>query len=112
MHEVTQRTLTSLHICVCTTAILCVHVQQQQQEVQHGDDLLLLAAHALRGLYQLTEAAAANADVASDVASGARLHAYLLRVETAALLEFGMACSPCNYHFKILVMAVSLCCVV
>jgi N-acetyltransferase B complex (NatB) non catalytic subunit len=91
-----------------------VYVKQQQQEVQHGDDLLLLAAHALRDLYQLTEAATTDQDVASDVASDAsdaKLHAYLLRVETAALLEFGMACSPCNYHFKILVMEVSLCCV-
>eukprot|EP00953_Heterococcus_sp_UTEX-ZZ885_P010638 6209-Heterococcus_DN1.PRE.1 len=100
MHKVTQRTLTSLHTCVCTTAILCVHVQQQQQEVQHGDDLLLLAAHALRDLYQLTEAAAANADMTSDVASDARLHAYLLRVETAALLEFGMACSPSRGRYS------------
>jgi hypothetical protein len=75
--------------------------------VQHGDDLQLLAAHALRDLYQLTEADDAVCDVASNVASDARLHAYLLRVETAALLEFGMACSPCNYHFKILAMEVS-----
>jgi tetratricopeptide (TPR) repeat protein len=57
-----------------------------QREVQHGDDLVLLAVHALRDLWSICEPP----------------QSYLLRVEGAALLEYAMSCSPYNFHLKLL----------
>ncbi|KAJ0407116.1 hypothetical protein ATCC90586_005680 [Pythium insidiosum] len=66
--------------------------QGGQREVQHTDDLLLLAAHALLALAQ-------RAGV-----GGAR-RATLL-AETAALLEYGLAKSAYNFQMKLLLAQV------
>lgn len=57
-----------------------------QREVQVGDELVLLAAHALRDYYRTKDGAVA----------------YLLRFECITLLEFASECSPYNYHFRLM----------
>mmetsp|Transcript_48190 Transcript_48190/g.95509 ORF Transcript_48190/g.95509 Transcript_48190/m.95509 type:complete len:1029 (+) Transcript_48190:70-3156(+) len=65
-----------------------------QREVQHGDELVLLAAHALRDLVGL-------ADLEQD--SETR---HQRSLDAAALLEYGLTCSPFNYHMKVELLSV------
>ncbi|CAN0052715.1 unnamed protein product, partial [Phaeothamnion confervicola] len=96
-----------------------------QREVQHGDELVLLAVHVLRDLcWQMDTPAPASTHGAAggggggdnggggddsgcgggSEVGGLTAEGYLLRVETTALLEYAMKWSPYNYHFKVLAM--------
>ena len=61
-----------------------------QREVQHGDELLILAAHMLRDLWQ---------DASCD-------NVYRCQLDALLLLEYGRSCSPYNYHFKLELMRI------
>jgi hypothetical protein len=61
-----------------------------QREVQQGDELVLLAAHALE-----------DAAAAATTPKGA----LLARLEAAVLLEQGLRYSPHNYHFRLALLA-------
>jgi hypothetical protein len=56
-----------------------------QREVQHGDELLLLAVHILRDIWE--------SSMCEDV--------YRCQFDALLLLEYGRSCSPHNYHFKL-----------
>ncbi len=67
-----------------------------QREVQQGDELLLLAAHALED---------AALEAAGEGGEGGRKGALLARLEAAVLLEQGLRYSPYNYHFRLALLA-------
>ncbi|CAN0181403.1 unnamed protein product, partial [Ectocarpus fasciculatus] len=80
-----------------------------QREVQHGDELVILAAQTLLRLCELYDDATGGAAQASGGdADGGRpgqakstSKGYLGRVEAVCLLEAAMSCSPYNHHLKV-----------
>jgi N-terminal acetyltransferase B complex non-catalytic subunit len=64
-----------------------------QREVQHGDELVLLAVHILR-------------DLASTSQSDGDDVVFRCHLDAALLLEYGLECSPFNYHMKIELLSV------
>ena len=68
-----------------------------QREVQHGDELLLLAAHALRDAYDHLERTAGGG-------GGASAFALRLRLDAAVVCEYGRLQSPFNYHLKLFLL--------
>ncbi|CAN0335730.1 unnamed protein product [Pylaiella littoralis] len=82
-----------------------------QREVQHGDELVLLAAQTLLRLCKLYDGAGSatpGGDAVEDVGGdqSGKVKGYLGRVEVACLLEASMSCSPYNQHLKILAIDV------
>ncbi|KAL0583950.1 hypothetical protein ABG067_006218 [Albugo candida] len=68
--------------------------QGGQREVQHTDDLILLAAHTLLDVHQRS-----NSEIGPHVR-------YELLIDTAALLELGLANSAYNFQMKLLLCQV------
>ncbi|CAN0474666.1 unnamed protein product, partial [Ectocarpus sp. 12 AP-2014] len=80
-----------------------------QREVQHGDELVILAAQTLLRLCELYDDGGGGASASGGDADGGRpdqAKGYLGRVEAVCLLEAAMSCSPYNHHLKILAMDV------
>lgn len=70
-----------------------------QREVQHGDELVLMAAQVILKLL-------CRGQHGSGDDSGREAKAYLGKVEAACLLEAAISCSPYNHHMKILAIDV------